>query len=237
MADLPEAFLKTLHGITAKRAKTVIDHILAKGFITTEELKDQYGYAHPPRGARDVREQGIPLETFKVKAADGRSIAAYRFADPSKIEGHKLGGRQVFSKQLIAALYIEQAGRCGVCHQGYEKRYLQVDHRVPYEVAGDQVADEATRAAFMLICATCQRKKSWSCEHCENWIADKIPETCRACYWASPTAYDHIAMQRERRADVVWTGNEVKDFERLQREAKRNQRSVSDEIKAVIKDR
>ena len=237
MAELPEAFLKTLHGITAKRAKTVIDHILAKGYITTEELKDQYGYAHPPRGARDVREQGIPLETFKVKAADGRSIAAYRFADLSKIEGHKLGGRQVFSKQLIADLYIQQEGRCGICHQAYEKRYLQVDHRVPYEVAGDQVAVEATRAAFMLICATCQRKKSWSCEHCENWLRRKDAGICRACYWASPGDYDHIAMQRERRADVVWAGKEVDDYERLQREAARNKKSVSDQIKAVIKSR
>ena len=155
MAELPEKFLKILRGITAKRAKTVIDHILANGHITTEELKEQDGYAHPPRGARDVREQGIPLETFKVKGADGRSIAAYRFADLSKIEGHKLGGRRIFSKQLSVDLYGRQEGRCGICYQVYERRYLQVDHRVPYQVIGDRAADESNRSAFMLICGSC----------------------------------------------------------------------------------
>ena len=35
--------------VLAKRAKTVIDHILKHGHITTEELKNLYGYDHPPR--------------------------------------------------------------------------------------------------------------------------------------------------------------------------------------------
>ena len=70
--DLPPEFLKKLRSITAKRAKTVIDHILKHGFITTEDLSTKYGYDHAPRAARDVREQGIPLDTFKVTAANGR---------------------------------------------------------------------------------------------------------------------------------------------------------------------
>jgi hypothetical protein len=57
----------------------VIDHILQYGFIATEDLENTYGYNHPPRAARDVREAGIPLETFKVKSKEGKSIAAYRF--------------------------------------------------------------------------------------------------------------------------------------------------------------
>jgi hypothetical protein len=73
---LPEWFLERLESITAKRAKTVIDHILKHGHITTEQLKDLYGYDHPPRAARDVREQGIPLETFRVSGSQGRSIAS-----------------------------------------------------------------------------------------------------------------------------------------------------------------
>lgn len=55
----------------------VIDHIIAHGFITTEDLQ-KYGYNHPPRAARDVREAGIPLETFFVESSDGQRIAAYR---------------------------------------------------------------------------------------------------------------------------------------------------------------
>ena len=50
--------------IKNKRARIVIDHILKNGFITTEDLEKEYGYNHPPRAARDVRETGIPLSTF-----------------------------------------------------------------------------------------------------------------------------------------------------------------------------
>ena len=51
---------------------TVIDHILRHGFITTQDLKDNYGYNHPPRAVRDVKEHGIPTEMFRVKGSDGR---------------------------------------------------------------------------------------------------------------------------------------------------------------------
>jgi hypothetical protein len=75
----PKEFLEYVQSITNKRAKVVIDHILAKGFITTEDLEKTYGYNHPPRAARDVREAGIPLVTFKIKSQDGKSIAAYKY--------------------------------------------------------------------------------------------------------------------------------------------------------------
>jgi hypothetical protein len=73
--SLPEEFIKFCKSITAKRPRAIIDHILEYGFITTEEIKEQYGYNYPPRAARDVREQGIPLETFRVKGSDGKTIA------------------------------------------------------------------------------------------------------------------------------------------------------------------
>lgn len=106
---LPEEFVARLHAVTAKRARTVIDHILRHGFITTEELKTKYGYNHPPRAARDVREQGIPIETFRTAGSDGRNIAAYRFGDPSSIRRGFVGGRQVFSKAFKLAL-VEDSG-------------------------------------------------------------------------------------------------------------------------------
>ena len=76
--SLPDDFLQLCQSVTAKRPKAVIDHILQYGFITTEDLKEIYGYNHPPRAARDVREHGIPLETFRVVGSDSRKIAAYR---------------------------------------------------------------------------------------------------------------------------------------------------------------
>ena len=56
MKKYPTGFLKLAESITNKRAKIVIDHILKHGFITTEDLEKTYGYNHPPRAARDVRE-------------------------------------------------------------------------------------------------------------------------------------------------------------------------------------
>jgi hypothetical protein len=97
---LPNDFLQLCRSITAKRPKAVIDHILQHGFITTEDLKVTYGYNHPPRAARDVREHGIPLETFRVTGSDNRKIAAYRFGDISKARFSKLSGRTGLSKQI-----------------------------------------------------------------------------------------------------------------------------------------
>ena len=110
MKGLPEDFIDKLNAITAKRPKTVIQYILEHGYVTTEELK-QLGYEHAPRAARDVREQGIPLETFRVKGSNGRSIAAYRFGDPSQVEDKlsKAAGRTALSKALKKAL-VEKYG-------------------------------------------------------------------------------------------------------------------------------
>lgn len=233
MNPSPE-FLAALQKVTAKRARTVIDHILKHGHITTEDLKETYGYDHPPRAARDVREQGIPLETFSLKGAHGRTIAAYRFGDLSKIEGHKLGGRQVFSKLLKAELYAKQEGRCAICFQAYEDRYLQIDHRVPYEVAGDNVAEQSDLAGFMLICASCQRGKSWTCEHCENWKSIKDRATCVSCYWGSPEKYSHMAMQPVRREVLTWTGAEAAVHDLLQQRAAKAKMPVADYIKKLL---
>ena len=61
------------------------------------------------------------------------------------------------------------------------------------------------------------------------------PDICRSCYWAEPTVYSHIAMQQQRRADLVWIGDEVKDFERIQHSAEHHNRSVLEEIKLSLK--
>jgi len=39
---LPADFLKLCKGVTTKRARTVIQHILKHGQITTQDLKDTY---------------------------------------------------------------------------------------------------------------------------------------------------------------------------------------------------
>ncbi|MBV7338626.1 helix-turn-helix domain-containing protein [Chloroflexi bacterium TSY] len=102
---LPARFLEKLEQVTGKRSRIVIDHILEHGFITTEELEQIYGYKHPPRAVKDVRDQGIPIETYSVKSSDGRIIAAYRFGDPSEVREGRLGGRTAFSRRFKKVLY------------------------------------------------------------------------------------------------------------------------------------
>jgi hypothetical protein len=80
----PQEFLDLLNSVESKRPRTV-RHILEHGFITSQELKDTYGYNHPPRAVRDVREHGIPIVTYRIEGTDGRMIAAYKFGDPADV--------------------------------------------------------------------------------------------------------------------------------------------------------
>jgi 5-methylcytosine-specific restriction endonuclease McrA len=161
-----------------------------------------------------VREQGIPLETFRISNSQGKSIGAYRFADPSKIRSGTLSGRKVFPKEFKQSLVQDRGCKCGVCVTEYEARYLQVDHRVPYEVGGEGSAKSSPND-FQLLCGSCNRAKSWSCEHCANWISDKKVKVCLSCYWANPEDYRHVALRPIRRLDVTWTGDETREFDQL----------------------
>lgn len=169
--------------VTAKRPRTVINHILQHGFITSEELQNIYGYDHPPRAARDVRECGIPLETFRVASQKtGRKIAAYRFDSPDKITRGRIGGRK----------------------------------------------------AFMLLDASSQRAKSWSCEQCRNWQNDKDEAIYRSCFWASPEDYIHIAGEQVRRVDIEWRGLQVEAFEKIRAHAEKENTTVAAFIKKLL---
>ncbi|MCZ2826042.1 MULTISPECIES: HNH endonuclease [unclassified Modestobacter] len=203
-ADLPGEYVKRLRAVEAKRPRTVIEEILKHGYVTTERL-GELGYNHPPRAARDVRELGFPLETTRVTSSDGRSIGAYVFADPATIKRGTLDGRKVWPKELKTALVQRDDCRCNVCLEPYEDRYLQIDHRIPFEVSGDDGSMDPTH--FQLLCASCNRSKSWSCEHCPNFV-QRDDTVCETCYWADSQVYEHVATRPERRATVVWSGDE-----------------------------
>ena len=232
--DLPREFVKKCKAVTAKRPRTVIDHILKHGQITTEELKEKYGYNHPPRAARDVKEQGIPLEMFRVTGSDGRKIGAYRFGDPKKARFSKPRGRTAFAKQLKAKLIDLQGSRCAIYLEEFEEWLLQIDHRIPFEVAGDDETKMQDANSYMLLCGSVNRAKSWSCEHCVNWQQMKKPEICRRCYWAYPEDYDHIAIRQARRVDIMWSGDEVSVYDRLRRKTMELQKDIPKYIKEII---
>ena len=213
MKNYTKEFINKLNAVTSKRPKTVIQHILKNGFVTTEELK-ALGYEHAPRAARDVRELGIPLETFRVKDSEGKSIAAYRFGDTNKKESEisKVAGRTVLSKTLKKALIDKYGAKCFIYLQPMEERLLQVDHRVPYEIGGEQSKDNVDY--YMLLSPSANRAKSWTCEHCENW-KNKNADFCIKCFWAHPENYTHVAGREERQIIITFTGNEIEDYNKL----------------------
>jgi hypothetical protein len=116
-----------------------------------------------------------------------------------------------------------------------EARDLQVDHRVPYEVAGDASHQNQTPDDFMLLCGSANRAKSWSCEHCPNWLQAKTAEVCRSCYWAYPESYSHVATLAQRRLDIVWAGEEVADYEVIRVKATKADQGLPEFVKTALR--
>lgn len=217
-----------------RRPRVIIDHLLEHGQITTEEIRNLYGYSHPPRAVRDVREHGIPVETFRVTGSDGRSIGAYRFGDPKDLRAGQLSGRTLLTATLKAALIEERGAKCAIYLETVPEGELQIDHRTPFEIAGEDMARSDDPANYMLLCPSANRAKSWSCENCENWRLKK-PEICAGCYWAYPEAYSHVAMREVRRLDLMWSGEDVSEYEALQAESEKNRAALPEFVKEVLR--
>jgi len=89
---------------------------------------------------------------------------------------------------------------------------LQVDHRIPYEIGGEQ--NESDMEGYMLLSLSANRAKSWACEHCENWNRKDI-SFCVTCFWAHPENYEHIAGKKQRMIPIVFTGGDIEDYNSL----------------------
>ena len=112
---------------------------------------------------------------------------------------------------------------------------MAIDHRIPYEVAGDIEFDERDVSSYMLVCGSCNRAKSWSCEHCHNWIDRKSSANGAGCYWASPESYRHIAMQDARRIELVWLGDEISVHDELRDRASGAHEAMPDYVKRILR--
>ena len=233
MTDYPKEFLDLLESVKAKRPRTVIQHILKNGYVTSQELKDIYGYNHPPRAIRDVREYGIPVITYRVTGSDGRKIAAYKFGNPddAKKALTKSSGRTALSKALKRALIDRYGSRCFIYLETMDESTLQVDHRIPYEIGGER--DEKDIAHFMLLSPSANRAKSWTCEHCDNW-KNHDESFCMRCFWAYPENYEHVAGNPVKVVSIIFSGDEIEDYNKLIQLSGQN--SVQAAVKKILHD-
>lgn len=180
-----------------------------------------------------MREPGIPLETFRVVGSDGRRIAAYRFGDPSSVRITSLSGRVALTSALKRELIEKHGERCHLHCDRAPAGDLQIDHRVPFEIAGDPTDANEDTDAYMLVCASANRAKSWTCEHCPNW-SKKDADVCRTCYWAFPEDYAHVATREVRRLDLIRSGEETADYDRLQAEVDARE-DLPEHVKRILR--
>ena len=226
---LPRRILDRIESVRNKRARAVLDEIAKNGTITTEKLKN-LGYNHPPRAARDVRELGFCLITTRVKGSDGRSIGAYSLDVTSTLARARKTGRLALPKKERDSIIERANKKCQLCAGTYD---LQVDHRVPYEVAGETLSHEEN--AFMVLDGSCNRKKSWACEHCDNFLQKKDTSVCGSCYWAFPEEHTHVAMQPVRRLEILWVGAETKDFDVFKQQHAPDKRPLPEIAKEALR--
>ncbi|HEY1903029.1 MAG TPA: hypothetical protein VGG56_11380 [Terracidiphilus sp.] len=191
---IPAKLLELINSIRNKRARVILDALIKKGSISTSELQAA-GYDHPPRAARDVVELGIALKRVSVKRKDGQNIASYVF-DERELDPLKTG-RVVIAKKERDGIIKRKGSKCNLCGG---TQNLQLDHRIPYQVAGE--LQRYGEDPFQVLDGSCNRKKSWECEHCQNWLRIKDLEVCNTCYWSNPDCYTHVAM-KSRNAELI----------------------------------
>lgn len=234
--DVPKElldFIKKAH--LSVRAQKVVDYLIDNGSVTTEEIAS-WGYGHAPRAIRDVREAGIPLITSRIQSSDGRSIGIYTFGEPKNIKENRLEGRTTFPKYFKDELYKLQDGRCEICSQKYDKKFLQVDHRVPYEF-GEGDSTELETADFMLLCAEDNRRKARATEvDCaKTCFQSGDINIVKSCFWASPENYTHIAMKPIRQLELAWFGKDETDvFDQAKSLASAAGMSLQDYLKSLL---
>jgi 5-methylcytosine-specific restriction endonuclease McrA len=175
------------------------------GEVSTEALTQKYGYNQPPRAARDVRELGFKLKTSASKTTDGRRMAVYSLTNIDQFGANE--GRAVFTKKEKTNLVGKDDSKCFYCTMHFEPNELQIDHLVPFEVAGNSLHKKEGINALVLVCASCNRSKSWSCESCLNFKTKDIGE-CKRCYWFNPDNYSHVRMNDIVNINLTIDGNE-----------------------------
>ncbi|MFD9035074.1 hypothetical protein ACFVZW_28660 [Streptomyces sp. NPDC059567] len=225
MASYSEEFVAWITALPmGPRARKARDHLLEFGSLTTEQLTEM-GYNHPPRVIGDLKDAGATLSKVNVKSSTGRTIARYTLVEEMTVGK---AGRVSIPKKFRETLNQEFGNKCGICDGEFEGRELQADHRVPFLIGGDK--SELRLEDYMPLCASDNRSKSWSCEHCPN-LAAKDESICGTCFWAFPLTHTHVATREERRLSITFQGPEITTYESLKARAAHEASSVADVAK------
>ena len=231
--DYPDEFFARLAKLS-KRARLVAWRLFEDGSTSTQVLFEEFGYAHAPRAARDIRDCGIRTESARGRhGRTGRPMAVYSFAPAATVLMADQAGRAALPQEFTVEVLRSAGHRCSLCCGRFEARFLQADHRVPYAIVGDDCHEGPKPQAFMAVCRSCNRAKSWTCEHCPNW-GEQQPATCSTCYWAYPECYQHIATEPMRRLELIWQGGEIAEFDVLRGLAERVGRPIPAYVKAAV---
>ncbi|MDP3494087.1 MAG: hypothetical protein Q8R82_13330 [Hyphomonadaceae bacterium] len=211
--------------------------MLDKGAVSTADLRERLD--HPPRAIADAKDAGVPIKTTMVTVErDGRKkrISLYSFGSSSEIQDGRIGGRSVLPKAFKQKLLDHYGSRDCISGARLDSRVLQIDHRIPYRIAGDAGLAVHDVSAYMLLDASNQRGKSWSCEQCPNMKPDnRDPVVCGSCFWAYPENYSHIATQEMRRTDVIWVGADVAVHDAIRDVAKASGADLSELLRQLAK--
>lgn len=220
-----EAKLKALLATLGKRPATVLRLLLEKGTVSTYDL-GQLGYDQPPRAAQDLKDVGVLLRrTSGRHPTSGSRMAIYALADEQPYLMGAMKGRQLFPKAFRLKMISHYGAKSAISGVTHDPSELQIDHRIPYQVAGDA---ELTVEHHMLLSGSEQRRKSWACEHCPNFV-NRNKVVCQTCYWAFPESqYDHVATIQEYRVEVVFRGpEEAKTYAALKKKSDQSGATVS----------
>ena len=117
------------------RASKALRAMLDKGSVTTDDLT-ALGYNRPPRAIGEVRDAGIPVVMEMVRTTEGKRMARYRLGSADDIQEDRHGGRSVLPKTFKAELLVRYGSADRITGAKLDPRVLQIDHRIPFRVAG-----------------------------------------------------------------------------------------------------
>lgn len=121
----------------SKRAREALEIMIQEGSVTTVDLKNRFGFNHPPRAMGDLKDAGVPFTKTMVKVeGESRRVARYELLDDINVaKANK--PRKVIPKKVKTELIAKYGKQCQICGGTFSSQALQVDHRIPFRINGD----------------------------------------------------------------------------------------------------